>query len=297
MTLREQTLTSVKIYLGFNKQCLATGTAFVYERDRERYLVTNWHNVTGKNSLTHKCLDKNLGIPNKIVAVYPVYHSGDIDSQQAVFAWQTLEVHLYDADGVPSWYEHPEHGSLVDLAAIPMLPLSSNSAVLCVNDARVTFANQAVGAGTDAFILGYPHGLSGGGKFPIWKRGSIASEPQANVDRLPKMLIDASTRRGMSGSPVFAHVEGLSSPVGSSDLGAAVFGSTFQFMGCYSGSLGREPFEAQLGVMWKEEAIVEIIDSKHKGRPSGELFERDVPSGTTHEIFDWNDWGNLPELP
>jgi hypothetical protein len=297
MALRKQTLTSIKIYLGFNKQCLATGTAFVYERGGERYLVTNWHNVTGKNSLTHKCLDKNLGIPNRIVAVCPVYHSGDANSQQAAFAWQTTEVRLYDADGGPFWYEHPAHGSLVDLAIIPLLSLSSNSAVLCVNDARVTFANQAVGAGTDAFILGYPHGLSGGGKFPIWKRGSIASEPEANVDQLPKMLIDASTRRGMSGSPIFAHVEGLSIPVGSSDLGESVFGSTFQFMGCYSGSLGREPFEAQLGVTWKEQAIIEIVDSKHKGRPSGELFEREVSSGTTHEVFDWNDWGNLPELP
>jgi len=297
MTLRDQTLTSVKVFLGFNRHCLATGTAFVYAQNDQRYLVTNWHNVTGRNSLTHKNLSAQAATPNRLVAVCPIYHEGGRTSAHAVFFWEELHVPLYDDDGNPRWYEHSTHGSLVDVVAIPIGAPSPKSALICVNDQRVTFANQAVGAGTDAFVLGFPHGLSGGGKFPIWKRGSIASEPQVDIDRLPKVLIDASTRRGMSGSPVFAHVEGLSLPVGSTNFGESVFGSTFQFMGCYSGSLGREPLEAQLGVLWKEQTITDIIDARHKGLPSNELFERVVPVGTSHEEFDWNDWDNLPELP
>lgn len=297
MALRDQTLTSVKVYLGFHRLCLATGTAFVYAQNDHRYLVTNWHNVTGRNSLTHKTLSTQASIPNRLVAVCPIYHDGDRTSPQAVLFWEVINVPLYEDDGSPSWYEHPSHGSLVDVAAIPIGAPSPRSALICVNDQRVTFANQAVGAGTDAFVLGYPHGLSGGAKLPIWKRGSIASEPQADIDGLPKVLIDASTRRGMSGPPVFAHVEGLSFPVGSTNLGDGILGSTFQFMGCYSGSLGREPFEAQLGVLWKEQAIIEIIAAQHKGPPSVELFERDASPGTTHEEFDWTDWGDLPELP
>lgn len=82
------------------------------------------------------------------------------------------------------------------------------------------------------------------------------------------MLVDASTRRGMSGSPVFANAEEMSCPERAdpvADFGEATFGSTFQFMGHYSGSLGREPFEAQLGIAWKEEATTRVIDSRPVG--------------------------------
>jgi hypothetical protein len=37
-------------------------------------------------------------------------------------------------------------------------------------------ASMMVAVGMDAFILGYPRGI-GAGIFPIWKRASIASEP------------------------------------------------------------------------------------------------------------------------
>lgn len=40
------------------------------------------------------------------------------------------------------------------------------------------------------------------GVFPVWKRGSIASEPLFNINLGPAILVDAVTRRGMSGSPV-----------------------------------------------------------------------------------------------
>jgi hypothetical protein len=55
----------------------------------------------------------------------------------------------------------------------------------------------------EVFILGYPKGLSMQGVMPVWKRGSIASEPLINVmDQAPAFLVDAATRDGMSGSPV-----------------------------------------------------------------------------------------------
>ena len=41
----------------------------------------------------------------------------------------------------------------------------------------------------DVFVIGYPLGLSGSssvrGAMPIYKRGSIASEPELNYDGLP----------------------------------------------------------------------------------------------------------------
>ena len=43
---------------------------------------------------------------------------------------------------------------------------------------------------------------------PIWKRGSIASEPELPADDLPLFLVDSNTYKGMSGSPVYARTIG-----------------------------------------------------------------------------------------
>jgi hypothetical protein len=46
--------------------------------------------------------------------------------------------------------------------------------------------NAYVEAGAEVFILGFPLGLASQGVLPIWKRGSIASEPLVAIDnRIP----------------------------------------------------------------------------------------------------------------
>ena len=46
----EFSLTTVPIDLYFNEQLLSKGTAFTWERDSKHYLITNWHNVSGRNA-------------------------------------------------------------------------------------------------------------------------------------------------------------------------------------------------------------------------------------------------------
>jgi len=65
------------------------------------------------------------------------------------------------------------------------------------NEKLLNLSKFKVRAGMDAFVLGYPLGISGGAKFPIWKRASIASEPDIDVDSLPKIVIDTATREGI----------------------------------------------------------------------------------------------------
>lgn len=56
---------------------------------------------------------------------------------------------------------------------------------------------------TEVFMLGYPKGLTLQGSIPVWKPGSIASEPLfAILDGAPAFFVDALTRDGMSGAPV-----------------------------------------------------------------------------------------------
>ena len=59
----------------------------------------------------------------------------------------------------------------------------------------------------DVFIVGHPFGLNHGYLWPIWIRGSVASEPSLffnyKEDEYPLFLVDSRTRPGTSGSPVF----------------------------------------------------------------------------------------------
>jgi hypothetical protein len=59
----------------------------------------------------------------------------------------------------------------------------------------------------DVYIVGYPFGLDHGFYWPIWIRGTVASEPSLNFtykdEQYPLFLVDSRTRAGQSGSPVF----------------------------------------------------------------------------------------------
>jgi len=176
-----------------------------------------------------------------------------------------MSLPLYDANDVPAWFEHPKLGRRVDAIAMPLrLPreLVAHPANQQADD------NFGLLPGQDVFILGFPEGLSGGGKLPIWKRGSLSTEPYVDVDGLPKFLVDTATRRGMSGAPVIAQVSGMWAPEGSEKMGGdSVIGRAGQkFIGIYSSREGDDETTVQLGVVWKRSAIEEIIAGSVRGQ-------------------------------
>ena len=80
------------------------------------------------------------------------------------------------------------------------------------------------------------------------------------------MYIDTATRPGMSGSPVIMKRTGIHGFDGKAMRGKELIGTIFNFIGVYSGRIGAEDeFKAQLGIIWKEEVILEILNSKVKG--------------------------------
>ena len=104
--------------------------------------------------------------------------------------------------------------------------------------------------GDDVFVLGYPKGIDGGGEFPVWKKASIATEPEIARAGPRHMLVDTATRQGMSGAPVIKV------------LGAAIRtpgARSRRFLGGYSGRLGPSEVEAQLGKVWDAPLIDAII--------------------------------------
>ncbi|WP_205849078.1 trypsin-like peptidase domain-containing protein [Natronospirillum operosum] len=248
-----------QIEIMFENEHLGIGTAFAYLYEDKTCLITNWHNVSGRNSETLKVINKEAAIPNKLILHYPIDMDEDKSTPGAparIIVWNSFELNLYE-DGEPIWYEHPIHRNKVDAVAIPFSLEASN--LKPANAEELDLESIILRPSLDVYVLGYPRGMTGGAKLPIWKRGSIASEPDFDLDNLPKFFIDTATREGMSGSPVYAQQSGYIVPEGGAGVDDAIFGEARRFAGIYSGRVGDDTFKAQLGIVWKEDAIVEII--------------------------------------
>ena len=125
--------------------------------------------------------------------------------------------------------------------------------------------------GDDVFVLGYPRGFDGGHELAIWKRGSIASQPNVDLEKLPKILVDTATREGMSGAPVIARRRGLIIPRGVQGTpgqftGLELIGQADTFLGVYSGRIGDDELGVQLGIVWKARVLEEIIVGQRIGQ-------------------------------
>jgi hypothetical protein len=120
----------------------------------------------------------------------------------------------------------------------------------------------------EAFVIGYPFSKPPRLVLPIWKRASIASEPDLDIDNLPKMLIDTATRSGLSGSPVVMQRIGLHGMEGGVMKGSEIIGRIRNFIGVYSGRIGDNEFKAQLGIVWKARVIDEKVLGKVPSAPA-----------------------------
>ena len=175
-----------------------------------------------------------------------------------------IELYVYRDYHAPLWIQH----SNCIAAAIDVVLLRFNpdevginpQRIVCVNDYGFHSLHHMTGA--DVLIIGFP--LSEPGlKFPVWKKGSIASELLIPWRQKPAFLIDCRTSKGMSGSPVIRRSFG---PVTTSDmtmnLDAVV---TSEFMGVYSGRLHDNENLASIGIVWWRTVIHEILLSPCPG--------------------------------
>lgn len=256
----------LKISLRYNDVPMGIGTAFFYQHGGETFFITNWHNVSGRHFETKKLLNKNAGIPNNLILHSPklIPKPENASENQFMVSWVQYELPLYKNDR-PIWYVHPEYNSDVDLIAIPLG--IDRQKTITANAPEHDLEDIILRPSLDVYVLGYPKGFSGGAKLPIWKRGSIASEPDFDLDGLPKIYIDTATREGMSGAPVYSKYSGYYLPEGKPQA-EAIIGEIWRFLGVYSGRVGDDPFQAQLGIVWKERAIIETIEGRVIGESS-----------------------------
>lgn len=250
-----RTFDSYKCELLFNDEVLSHATCFIHEKDGRHYLISNWHVFAGVNPITDKSMHSSGHSPTHIRVYFmrtlsgePVPMEFELGNNEYAQAWK--------------WLEHPK-GRLVDIGAL-QIDLRSDLIMRPIHmGGQDKFCELSVGA--TVYVCGFPVGIGHGVTGALWKRGSIASEPFLEFNQLPRFLVDTATREGMSGSPVYLATDFLiGNPTvqkGHPDYERPWHTSPiFAFVGVYSGRLGDDELKAQLGLVWKNGAINQLIE-------------------------------------
>lgn len=212
---------------------ISHATGFFVRKAGLVILFTNWHVVTGKDAETG---DQEIQEPDELVIWYHV--GGKLN------AWEAHRIGLRDRMWDPVWVEHPT-GRQVDVVGILVVP-PAHADVYDV-DLAMADADLALWPGSAVSVIGFPHRMASA----VWKTGHIASDLDLDFDGRPAFLIDATTKPGMSGSPVF----GRQYPVYRQNDGNAMVGCRTRFLGIYSGHFQK----VDVGRVWKPIAIRDIL--------------------------------------
>ena len=260
---------------------LGSATAFLYESDDGRlFLITNWHVVTGREP-SNPSISKTGAVPSvlklrlhkrqKAVGGQPTILVTDMDQ---------IRIPINSTDGQePRWLEHPKHRSRVDVVAIPIeenLDIGKRCHFNVLNRFPDLVSNYKPEAMDDVFVIGCPWGISAtigrGGGIPVYKRGSIASDPVIDYRRLPSLLIDCRTTTAMSGSPVIVSHSGIWMPEGRM-TNDSIIGTVVSFLGVYSGRLTYNDNEeiSEIGIVWKASVLKDILEDGVSGTSVEEM--------------------------
>lgn len=273
-------LFSIRLVLKRNGLKLGSGTGFIYQPDGidRRFLVTNYHVLTAREP-------KN---PTLLLDGYP-----DSPDEIEFFLLTKPDLKLRNgkiclaAGSSLEWLEHRNRADGVDIVAVP-IEFPDDAIVLTQAElSLVEDINFEVGS--DLFIIGFPFGFAAGDFLPIWKRGTVATEPGFKPDGLPRFYIDAHAKPGMSGSPVFAMEPrqmlqigaeassameqfekgevGALDAIGKMDLekmGNSVAKKHFQLVGIYSGRITvHDEKDPNLGIVWHRRLVDELFSDPH----------------------------------
>ena len=224
-------------------QPVATGTGFVCESKKGPVLITNWHNVTGRNPATKQPLSPTGAIPD----TFRILHN-----RAGKLGEWVIKTEALTAAAKPRWIEHPIHAEKVDVVAMPLTDL--NDVQLYPYDPSGG-PDIALNPAEPISVVGFPFGLQAGGSLAVWATGFVASEPEIDFGGLPSFLIDCRTRPGQSGSAVIAHRNG--GAVSMKDGSTAIFaGPVTKFFGVYSGRINDQ---SDIGVVWKATTVTDIL--------------------------------------
>jgi hypothetical protein len=282
------TTTNLQVFRDSYK--LANATGFVVKLGQIYALVTNWHVLSGINPATGNCLSKTGALPNRIECHVTVCRKLEGEPEGEALHFKPLAIDLLQGDR-PIWIDENSSVAQNDYAAIKIshylpeledrdvslrsilagrvvvrpqkeIQIPADSVRMHIDDVKSLYP----AVGSEVFVLGYPSGIAHRGVFPIWKRGSIASEPQAEVELngieyKNVFYIDALTKAGMSGAPVI-WLPQAGDYLYTEDGGRVrVVESEPYIIGVYAGREGitQEEYELSLGRVWKIGAVERLL--------------------------------------
>lgn len=239
-----------------NRQRLSWASGFLWTHGEHHFLVTNWHVLSGINPDTGASLAGAPASPNELR--FTAWRTGSATGLET----SVVTLTLINDDGQCTWLEHPKYGRAVDIAAVFVGSDKFAANLQTLNQLPDT-QDMAVHVGSDVFIVGWPFPPDVVGPTPVWKRGTIATEP-ATAKSIGKreILVDTATKQGMSGSLVIARSVGLYQTESGDQIGDP--GPHSRFIGVYSGRFG-DLGEAQLGRVWDAALIDDVISGAKPG--------------------------------
>lgn len=286
MLVRLESLAVTKLDLFFCDVLLGSATGFMYQYGQNIALVSNWHVFSGVNPLTGNPRDERGFCPNRVE-----FNINLFDPKDGSIFIRPENLPLV-ADKQSLWWQHKgyidEEGNskIVDIGVLVLNErlldfeaikdkkkiVSFPAHVLVnmdVNGEPVSYEQGYPRVAAEVFILGYPKGLTMQGVMPIWKRGSIASEPLYSVmNGTPAFFVDAFTRDGMSGSPVLYFGDEITNISGRPSDERR---DQSWLIGVYAGREGvtREEIDMALGRVWQRRLLDEIFFQQVPGtRPN-----------------------------
>ncbi len=233
-----------------NPQELGIGTGFIRKIAYRYFLITAQHNLTGRHPDTGKPISETGAIPNEVFV-------------EAFFTRARIPLYVAannpnDSDNCPArFWRHPTDAT-IDVAILP-LPTENDWPAAWHESFFDETQNQRfiqLEVTQTCFVVGYPLGLvdrqDPNYVLPVYKTANIASEPYLDFQRRPIVVIDATTRPGMSGSPVIVQ--------------QAHYGSRRnRFVGIYTGRFPRleEGNDSALGIVYKPRVIREVFANQN----------------------------------
>lgn len=270
--------TPINLLTSDGSRCGRATGFFLKRTEAHAIFLTNWHALTGRNAQKPTQLPHGYKVPTHMEIMFHARIEGEKGIRLSQKRALTIEINSPDGNQ-PLWLEHPDHNYKADIALIKFdMRLIDNLITFnTLQDCDLTNEYKE-SVMDDVFVIGYPWGLDGGNRLlPLYKRGSIASEPAIPQHGLPRILIDCRTAQGMSGAPVICVHKGFWSASGKPD-DQAIIGSVYKFIGVYSGRLydmsgahEPSPQATEIGIVWNSLAVEELISKGVKGTKFDDL--------------------------
>jgi hypothetical protein len=70
--VNDASITSYKCEIFFDDTLLSCATCFIFTKKEKTYLITNWHNFSGRDSVTLEPMSRTVAIPNSVRVLLPL---------------------------------------------------------------------------------------------------------------------------------------------------------------------------------------------------------------------------------